>query len=344
MMADTARRGPEPIARTMMAIESGKPGGPEVLRMAQRPVPQPQAGEVLIEVHATSVNRLDVFQREGVYPVPPGASDILGLDVAGRVVGIGTGVTAWSVGDAVCALLTGGGYAQYCTTPAGTCLPVPHGLRFVEAATLPETMFTVWSNVFDRAGLKPGESFLVHGGASGIGTAAIQIAAQRGATVFTTAGSDERCRRCLDLGAKKAVNYHAEDFVAAIKQATGGRGVDVILDIVGGEYLARNVDALALEGRLVQIALLGGGVATFDYGPVLLKRLSLTGSTLRARPPAFKEAIARKLREHVWPLIEAGKIRPVVSRTFKLDDIAEAHRFIVSGDNFGKIAIAVRED
>lgn len=343
-MVAAARADALPIPEMMSAIEIPKPGGPEALKLGKRPVPQPQAGEVLIEIHATGVNRLDVFQREGVYPIPPGASDIPGLDVAGRIAKVGAGVTGWSVGDPVCALLTGGGYAEYCTTAAETCMPIPKGLNFVEAAALPETAFTVWSNVFDRAGLKSGETLLVHGGASGIGTMAIQIAMAHGAKIFVTAGTDDRCRQCEKLGATRAVNYKSEDFVAVVKAATEGKGADVVLDMVGGDYLPRNIDVLALEGRLVQISLLGNAQSTIDYGPVMMKRLVLTGSTLRGRPPAFKGAIAAKLREHVWPLIDAGTIKPVLSKVFGLDAVADAHRYIVGGENFGKIGIQVRSN
>ncbi len=326
---------------TMQAIEIRGAGGPEVLALGTRPVPTPQAGEVLIENHATSVNRLDVFQREGTYPIPPGVTDIPGLDAAGRVVAVGPGVQRWKVGDRVCALLPGGGYASYCVAAESSCLPVPDALSYLEAATLPETMFTVWSNVFDRARLRHGETFLVHGGGSGIGTAAIQIARQRGARVFTTAGSDARCRMCEDLGAERAVNYRDRDFVAVLKDATQGKGVDVILDFVGGEYIARNVDLLAVEGRLVQISLLAGAQATFNYGAVLMKRLMLTGSTLRARADDFKGAIAKALEQDVWPLIESRAIRPVISKTFDIGDVAQAHRYLLGGDNFGKIALSI---
>lgn len=330
-----------PMPGTMQAIEIRGAGGPDVLALGIRPVPVPQAGEVLIENHASSVNRLDVFQREGTYPIPPGVTDIPGLDAAGRVVAVGAGVQRWKIGDRVCALLPGGGYAAYCVAAESSCLPVPDALSYVEAATLPETMFTVWSNVFDRAGLRRGETFLVHGGGSGIGTAAIQIARQRGARVFTTAGSDARCRMCEDLGAERAVNYHDEDFVAALKDATQGAGVDVILDFVGGGYIARNVDLLAVEGRLVQISLLDGAQATFNYGAVLMKRLVLTGSTLRARANDFKGAIAMALEREVWPLIASRAIRPVISKTFDIGEIAQAHRYLTGGDNFGKIALSI---
>jgi putative PIG3 family NAD(P)H quinone oxidoreductase len=327
----------------MKAVEITTHGGPEVLKLVDRDTPRPGPGEVLIENESTSVNRLDVFQREGVYPVPPGVTDIPGLDAAGRVVALGEGVTGIGVGDRVCALLSGGGYAEYCVAPAAACLPIPRGLDAVQASTLPETAFTVWSNVFDRAGLREGETLLVHGGSSGIGTTAIQMASGLGARVLTTAGSDEKCGFCRDLGAERAINYRTEDFVEAVREATDGQGVNVILDIVGGEYLARNVEALAVEGRLVQIALLGGADVHFNYAPVMLKRLTLTGSTLRARPPEFKGAIASNLRQHVWPLIEAGRMRPIVETVLPLSDVAEAHRLIVSGGNRGKIALRIRQ-
>jgi len=327
----------------MQAVEISEPGGPEVLQLTERETPYPQAGEVLIENFATSVNRLDVFQREGNYPIPPGVTDIPGLDAAGRVVAVGEGVSDVGIGDDVCALLAGGSYAQYCTAPSGSCLPIPRGLDFIQAAALPETFFTVWSNVFDRGKLLEGETLLVHGGTSGIGTTAIQIAANLGATVFTTAGSAEKCALCEELGARRAINYREEDFVAAVKEATDGAGVDVILDMVGGEYLARNIDALAVDGRLVQIALLGGSDARIKYAPVMLKRLTITGSTLRAREPAFKAAIAGKLREQVWPLLEQGKVRPIIETVLPLAEAAEAHRQLVSGENRGKIVLRIRD-
>lgn len=330
------------VPNTMQVIDISKPGGPEVLELAERETPSPRAGEVLIENFATSVNRLDVFQREGNYPVPPGASDILGLDAAGRVVAVGEGVSTPAIGDEVCALLAGGSYAEYCTAPSGSCLPIPKGLDYIQAAALPETFFTVWSNVFDRGALQPGERLLVHGGSSGIGTTAIQMAANLGATVYTTAGNAEKCALCEELGASRAINYRDEDFVAVVKDLTQGKGVNVILDMVGGDYVARNIDALAVEGRLVQIALLAGNEATIKYMPIMLKRLTLTGSTLRAREPAFKAAIADKLREHVWPLLEQGKIRPIVETVLPLAEAGEAHRLLVGGENRGKIVLRIR--
>jgi len=329
------------LPRTMKAVEITKFGGPEVLELVDRPVPTPAPGEVLIETFAASVNRLDVFQREGIYPIPPGASDIPGLDAAGRVVAVGERVAGLKVGDEVCALLTGGGYAEYCLAPADVCLPIPGGLAAVDASALPEACFTVWSNVFDTAGLTEGQSLLVHGGSSGIGTTAIQMAKGLGARVFTTAGSVEKCALCRELGADLAVNYREEDFVKAVRDATGGTGVDVVFDIVGGDYMARNLDALAVEGRLVQIALLGGAEVSFNYGQVMMKRLVLTGSTLRGRPVPFKAAIAANLAARVWPLIEQGRLRPVVETVLPLREVAEAHRLIVSGHNKGKIVLRI---
>jgi len=327
-----------PIPDTMTAIEIHAPGGPEVLVPTSRPVPRPGAGEVLIKVAAAGVNRPDVLQRQGGYPPPPGASDIPGLEVAGTVVAAAPDVVAMAVGDEVCALVTGGGYADYCAAPAAQCLPRPAPLGPVEAAAMPETFFTVWSNVFDRCGLRAGESFLVHGGSSGIGTTAIQLAAALGARVFATAGSAEKCRACEELGAERAINYREEDFVEIVKTATGG-GVDVILDMVGGDYIARDIKALAPDGRLGFIAFLGGSKATVDFLPVMLKRLTITGSTLRARSVAFKGEIADKLRAQVWPLVEAGRVKPVVHRTFPLREAAAAHRLMESGSHIGKIVL-----
>lgn len=331
------------IPAKMQAIVITEPGEPEVLQLAERDTPRPGPGEVLIENYATSVNRPDVFQREGSYPPPPGVTDIPGLDAAGRILAVGEGVTRPAPGDAVCALVAGGGYAQYCVAPAGSCLPVPDGLDFGEAAALPETFFTVWSNVFDRGRLQRGQSLLVHGGSSGIGTTAIQMAASLGATVYTTAGNAEKCTLCEELGARRAINYREEDFVAVIKEETGGAGVNVILDMVGGDYVARNISALATEGVLVQIALLGGSAAKIQVAPVMMKRLTLTGSTLRAREPAFKAAIADKLREHVWPLIAQGRIKPIVETVLAFGEAAEAHRLLVSGANRGKIVLRIRD-
>ncbi len=324
--------------KTMTAIEIETPGGPEALVAGKRPVPAPGAGEVLIQVAAAGVNRPDVLQRKGGYPPPPGASDVPGLEIAGRVAALGEGAKGLKIGDQVTALVTGGGYAEYCPAPVAQCLPIPKGLGLLEAAALPETFFTVWSNVFDRGRLKAGESFLVHGGSSGIGTTAIQLARAMGARVFTTAGSTEKCRACEDLGAERAINYRDEDFVEVIKAETG-QGVDVILDMVGGDYIPRNLKALAPEGRLCIIAFLCGSKATVDFLPLMLKRLTVTGSTLRARDVAFKGAVAESLRAKVWPLIEAGKVKPVIYKTFPLAQAAEAHRLMESSAHIGKIVL-----
>lgn len=333
------------LPATMTAIEIREPGGPEVLVAGTRPLPEAGPGEVLIKVAAAGVNRPDVLQRLGGYPPPPGASDIPGLEIAGRIVALGTPgdaeQPAWALGDQVTALVTGGGYAEYCAAPAAQCLAVPKGLDPSEAAAIPETFFTVWSNVFDRGGLKPGESFLVHGGSSGIGTTAIQLARAMGARVFTTAGSADKCRACETLGAERAINYRDEDFVAVVKQATGGKGLDVILDMVGGGYVQRNIDALAPDGRLVYIAFLGGPKVQVNLLPVMLKRLTITGSTLRARSVAFKAAIAGQLKQRVWPLIEAGQVKPVMAERFALADAAAAHRLMESSSHIGKIVLTI---
>ena len=329
------------LPETMTAVEITADGGPEVLEPASRPVPEPKAGEVLIKVAAAGVNRPDVVQRQELYPPPPGASDIPGLEIAGAIVALGEGVAGFSVGDAACALVTGGGYAEYCAAPAPQCLPVPAGLSLTEAAALPETFFTVWSNVFDRAGLSEGESFLVHGGASGIGTTAIQLAKALGARVFATAGTDEKCAACAKLGADRAINYHAEDFAQVVKDETGGKGADVILDMVGGDYVARNISAMAPDGRMVSIAFLKGAKVEVNLMPVMLKRLTLTGSTLRARSVEFKAEIAARLKAKVWPLIDEGRIRPVIHATFPLVQAAKAHRLMESGAHIGKIVLEV---
>ncbi|MEJ1994661.1 MAG: NAD(P)H-quinone oxidoreductase [Limibacillus sp.] len=323
----------------MTAIEITEPGGPEVLRPAKRPLPEAAAGEVLIRVEAAGVNRPDVLQRLGGYPPPPGASDIPGLEVAGEVVARGEGVESPGLGERVTALVTGGGYAEYCAAPAAQCLPFPKGFDATAAAALPETYFTVWSNVFDRAGLQPGERFLVHGGSSGIGTTAIQLASAFGAEVYTTAGSPEKLEACRALGAKRAVNYREEDFVAVLKEESGGKGVDVILDMVGGDYISRDIKLLAPDGRLVFIAFLGGSKAEVDFLPVMLKRLKITGSTLRARDVAFKAAIAAQLREKVWPLLEEGRVKPLIHSSFPLTGAAEAHRLMESSEHIGKIML-----
>ena len=325
----------------MRAIEITRYGAPEVLQLCQRPLPALKAGEVLIKVHAAGVNRPDVLQRSGHYPVPPGASDLPGLEVAGEIVDGDLAAGGFQIGDMVCALVQGGGYAEYCTAPAGQCLPVPRGLSAIEAASLPETFFTVWSNVFDRARLSAGETLLVQGGSSGIGVTAIQLAAALGHRVFATAGSDEKCRACEALGAERGINYRSEDFAAIVKEATNGVGVDVILDMVGGDYVPREIACLADDGRLVLIALLGGARATIDLGLVLRRRLTLTGSTLRPRPEVFKAAIAAQLRQRVWPLIEAGKIKPVIYQTFPLEQAAQAHALMESSAHIGKLILTV---
>jgi len=326
----------------MRAIEIIVPGGPEVLRVTQRPVPIPAANEVLIEVAAAGVNRPDVLQRKGGYPPPPGASDIPGLEVAGTIVAAGAGANTWKTGDRVCALVTGGGYAEYVAAPAPQCLPIPRGLTLVEAAGLPETFFTVWVNVFERAGLKGSETLLIQGGSSGIGVTAIQMARAFGHRVFVTAGSAEKCTACEKLGASRAINYRTEDFVAVVKEQTGGKGVDVILDMVGGDYVPRELACLADDGRLSLIAFLGGTRATIDMTDILRRRLTITGSTLRARSVEVKEAIARSLEQKVWPLIEAGRIKPVIYRTFRLEEASAAHALMESSAHVGKIILEIK--
>jgi NADPH2:quinone reductase len=325
----------------MRAIEITQPGPPDVLKLCERPMPQPKAGEVLIKVHAAGVNRPDVLQRTGNYPVPPGASDLPGLEVAGEIVGGDLGDSGLRLGDMVCALVQGGGYAEYCTAPAPLCLPIPAGLTPLQAASLPETFFTVWSNVFDRAALAEGETLLIQGGTSGIGVSAIQLAAALGHRVFATAGSDDKCRACEALGAERGINYRTEEFSDVVKAATGGKGVDVILDMVGGDYVPREIACLADDGRLVFIALLGGGKSTVSLGQILLRRLTVTGSTLRPRPVAFKAAIAAKLRERVWPLIGSGAIKPVIYKTYPLEQAAQAHALMEAGAHVGKIVLEV---
>jgi len=325
----------------MKVTEIAESGGPEVLRAAIRATPQPGHGEVLIEVVAAGVNRPDVVQRQGGYPPPPGASDIPGLEVAGTIVASGAGVSTLSIGDRVCALVTGGGYAEYCPAPAAQVLPVPAGLDMIEAAALPETFFTVWSNVFDRGRLQPGERFLVHGGSSGIGTVAIQLARAFEARVFATAGSAEKCAACERLGAERAINYRDENFVEVAKTLTGGVGLDLILDMVGGNYIQRNIAALATGGRLVQIAFLAGANVELNLMPLMLKRLTLTGATLRARAIEDKSAIADALRGRVWPLLESGQVRPVIDSTVALADAATAHERMESGEHIGKIVLTV---
>lgn len=329
------------LPQTMTAITLAGFGGPEMLTPATVSAPRPGPGEVLIKVAAAGVNRPDVVQREGRYPPPPGASEILGLEIAGTVVACGPGATAFAAGDEVCALVAGGGYAEYCTAPEGQVLPLPKGFDMVQAAALPETFFTVWSNLFDRAGLKAGESLLVHGGTSGIGTTAIMLAKAFGVEVFTTAGSERKCDLARELGADRAINYRDEDFVAVIKEETDGRGVDVILDMVGGDYVERNIKSLAEDGRLVQIAFLKGPQVAVNLLPVMTRRLTITGSTLRARDVGFKSAIAKALHTKVWPLLEAGRISPVIDSTYPLKHAADAHERIGSGQHMGKIVLTV---
>jgi len=323
----------------MIAIAIKAPGGPEMLVAEERPVPLPGAGEILVKVAAAGVNRPDVMQRQGRYPPPKGAPDIPGLEIAGEVVALGDGVTRWKIGDKVAALVVGGGYAEYCLAHESHALPVPRGISMVEAAAIPETFFTVWHNVFERGGLKNGETLLVHGGSSGIGTTAIQLAKAFGARVITTAGSAEKCEACRKLGADAAVNYKSEDFVAITKSATGGRGADVILDMVGGDYIERNYEAAAVEGRIVQIAFQGSPKATVDFRRLMLKRLHHTGSTLRARSVEDKGAIARAVADKVLPLIAAGKVKPVIDSTFPLCEAAVAHARMESSLHIGKIVL-----
>jgi putative PIG3 family NAD(P)H quinone oxidoreductase len=323
----------------MTCIEITEPGGPEVLKAATRPTPAPGPGEVLIKVAAAGINGPDVYQRKGLYPAPPGVTDIPGLEVSGTIVALGDGAAGWHVGDACCALTAGGGYAEYCTAPAIQCLPIPAGLDIVDAAGLPESFFTVWTNVFERAALAPGESLLVHGGAGGIGTSAIQIAAAFGHRVFTTASGAEHCAALERLGATRAIDFTREDFAAVIKEATGGKGVNVILDIVGGDYVARNIASLARDGRLVQIAFLKGSKIEIDLMPVMLKRLTITGSTLRIQSTERKGEIASALRQRVWPLIEQGKVRPVIFARLPLAHAAEGHRIMQAATHLGKILL-----
>lgn len=326
----------------MPVIEITRAGGPEVLVAAHRPVPRPEPDELLIEVAAAGVNRPDVMQRQGRYPPPPGASDIPGLEVAGRVAMVGRSAGEWSVGQAVCALVTGGGYAAYCAAPAAQCLSLPEALTMVEGAAVPEAFFTVWANLFERGRLAAGETVLVHGGSSGIGTTALQLARAFGAEVFTTAGSPRKRRACEALGAALAIDYRTEDFVAAVKQATHGRGVDVVLDMVGGTYVQRNIDVLAVDGRLVQIAMLEGPKAEINLIPILQRRLTLTGSTLRPRSVEEKATIACTLRERVWPLLAAGRIKPIVDSTYPLAQASCAHRRMESSEHIGKLVLTVR--
>jgi putative PIG3 family NAD(P)H quinone oxidoreductase len=326
------------IPPSMRAIEIAGPGGPEVLRLVTRPVPTPRAGEVLVRVTAAGVNRPDLMQRMGKYPPPPGASDIPGLEISGEIV-MGPGTGPLRAGQRICALVTGGGYAEYCAVPAEQCLRLPDAVPERHAAAIPETFFTVWTNLFDRGRLQAGERVLIHGGTSGIGTTAIQLARAFGATALATAGSDAKCDACRRLGAAAAINYQEDDFVAAVRQATAGEGVDVILDIVGGDYLPRNLECLRLNGRLVQIGLIAGSRASIDLRAILQKRLTLTGSTLRARTPAEKGAIARDLERAVWPLLDRGDVRPIVHAEFPLGRADDAHRELESGNVIGKIVL-----
>lgn len=325
----------------MRAIEITRPGGPEVLRLATRPMPPLSAHQVLIKIAAAGVNRPDAMQRRGVYPPPPDASDIPGLEIAGTVASLGDNVHHLTLGEPVCALVTGGGYAEFCTASPALCLPIPDGLDFIQAAALPETFFTVWSNVFDRARLAAGEALLVHGGSSGIGTTTIQLAKAFGARVFVTAGSDAKCEFCRQLGADAAINYQDQDFVEQIKHLTDKKGVDVILDMIGGDYLPNNLKCLANDGRLVQIAIQHGAKAEVDLWQIMLKRLTLTGSTLRARDDLFKQQIAWNLREKVWPLLSSGKIKPVIDSVFDLDEASKAHERLESSQHIGKIILKV---
>ena len=329
----------------MLAIEIAGFGGPEVLRPVERPVAEPGLNEVRVRVHAAGVNRPDLMQRQGKYPPPPGASDIPGLELAGIVESVGPILegepSRWAPGDSVCALVTGGGYAESAIAPSPQCLPVPSGMTPVSAAAIPETYFTVWTNVFQRGQLATGETILIHGGSSGIGTTAIQLARAFGAMVYVTAGTDEKCRACQELGAEAAINYKTSDFVDVISQLTSGRGVNVILDMVGGDYLERNLKTLAVDGRLVQIGLQGGSRSNIDLRLVMQRRLTLTGSTLRNRSVAEKAAIARDLEKHVWPLLASGTVKPIIDRTLPLEQAAEAHRLLESGEVVGKIVLTV---
>jgi len=331
------------LPKSMTCIEITEPGGPEVLKPTTRPVPEPGPGEVLLRVAAAGINGPDIYQRKGFYPAPPGVTDIPGLEVSGRVVACGPGVEQWNTGDAVCALTAGGGYAEYCVAPAPQCLPIPKGLDWSQAAALPETFFTVWTNVFERAHLRAGESLLIHGGGGGIGTTAIQMASALGARVFATEGEAEKCSICESLGAERAINYATEDFVAVIKDLTGKKGVDVILDIIGGDYVSRNIACLARDGRLVNIAFRKGSKVEIDLMPVMLKRLTLTGSTLRIQPVERKAEIATALLEQVWPLIETGKIVPLVHTRLPMAQADEGHRIMDAAGHVGKIMLVVSD-
>ncbi|MDP2151778.1 NAD(P)H-quinone oxidoreductase [Parvibaculum sp.] len=329
------------LPRTMKAIAIREPGGPDVLELREIATPEPGHGEILIKVAAAGVNRPDTIQRMGLYPAPPGSPETPGLEVAGEVVATGPGVTLWKTGDKVCALVGGGGYAEYCLAHEAHALPVPHGFTMTEAAALPETFFTVWTNVFERGALKAGETFLVHGGSSGIGTTAIQLANLFGATVIATAGSAEKCAACEKLGAHAAINYREKDFAEEAKRLTEGRGVDVILDMVGGDYIARNIQASATDGRIVSIAFLNGSVAEVNFMPVMLKRLTLTGSTLRPRSIEEKAALASALKAKVWPLLDAGRVKPQIDTVFPLAEAAKAHSLMEKSSHIGKIVLTV---
>lgn len=327
------------MPETMAVIEIGEPGGPEALIPAMRPVPQPGPGEVLVRVAAAGVNRPDVMQRRGLYPPPPGASDLPGLEISGTIVALGEGVTRWRRGDRVCALLAGGGYAEYAAAPGGQCLPVPEGVSLEDAASLPETFFTVWSNLFERGYAAPGETVLVHGGTSGIGTTAIQLCRAFGLNVIVTCGTDEKCRTAEELGANAAINYRTEDFVARVRELTDGRGVDVVLDMIGGDYVPKNLSLLANDGRHISIAVQRGNRAEIKLFDIMTRRLVLTGSTLRARSVAFKSALAESLEQDVWPLFASGKLKPVIDSRFPLRDAARAHERMEESAHVGKIVL-----
>lgn len=329
------------LPREMQAVEIAAAGGPEQLKLTTRPLPEPRAGEVLVRVAAAGVNRPDVMQRQGRYPPPPGASDLPGMEIAGQIVQLGAGVSGLALGDQITSLLPGGGYATYAVAAAPLCMPIPAGLTMVEAAAIPETYMTVWTNLFERGAAKAGDTVLIHGGTSGIGTAAIQLAAARGARVFATAGSPEKARFCEKLGAERGIDYRTEDFVAVIREATKGYGIDVTLDMVAGAYVQRNLDIAALDGRVVTISMLGGSRAEINMGSVLPKRLTLTGSTLRSRTVAQKAAVADAMRRNVWPLLAEGRVKPVIHQTFPLAQAADAHRLMESSSHMGKIVLTM---
>jgi NADPH:quinone reductase len=329
------------LPETMTVIEISEPGGPDVLVPAQRPTPTPGAQDILIKVEAAGVNRPDAIQRAGHYPPPPGATDLPGLEVAGTVAAIGADVRGYSIGQEVCALTPGGGYAEYCLAPAGHCLPLPSGFTMVQAAAVPETYFTVWHNVFQRGGLKSGETFLVHGGSSGIGTTAIQLAKNAGARVITTAGSDEKCQFCETLGADKAINYRTEDWAAVVREFTEKKGVDLILDMVGARYMQQNINSLAMDGRIVIIGFLGGSKAEIDFSRVMVRRQTITGSTLRPQSDAAKSDIATALKANVWPLLDNGTVKPIIHQTFPLNKAADAHALMESSEHIGKIMLTL---